>query len=453
MTDHQRADSLDMVQAGVEVTPTLNALARGGTVFERCYNTSPLCVPARTALATGVYPTANGETFNDWAAAKAGDHKPLHQRLAGAGYEVAHVGVHHVRLKPALEERVSFAKFVTTDDYARYRQSSGLGPEYPDGKDEFLREIVENQGGERVRQRYSNTAVAEFPEPVSQFKDGYFQREAEDFLRAPHERPWTLFICLWAPHPPLRVPEPYFSMFDRERLELPENVGHPAEGEPPRRRLGMPAEMAEGISMGEWREVWAAHLGLVRLADDVIGRLLTAVRETGQEERTLTVFTSDHGEHLGQHSMYQKMEMYDQAIRVPLIFSGPGVGRARLATPVSHLDVVPTLAELLGLDAGAGLDGASLCSSLKGGAEPRERTLFGQYSGNYMIGDIRRAAITRRWKYVFDPDDAPELYDLENDPLETRNVAADPANAEIVADLRGRLADWHTARGDWVRYD
>ena len=88
MTDHQRADSLGMVQAGVEVTPNLNKLAGAGTLFERAYNTCPLCVPARTALATGKYPTKNGVVFNDWRGVRAGDHIPIHQVLYEAGYEI-----------------------------------------------------------------------------------------------------------------------------------------------------------------------------------------------------------------------------------------------------------------------------------------------------------------------------------------------------------------------------
>jgi arylsulfatase A-like enzyme len=454
MTDHQRADSLGMFQAGVEATPALNAMAKNGVVFERCYNTSPLCVPARTALATGLYPTFNGETFNDWESKRAGDFKPLHQMLAESGYTVGHVGIHHVKLKPKLEDRVAFEKFITAEDYARYREEAGLGPEYPEGRAPYLREITENQDGQEVRQRYSNTAVARFEEPLAQFKDAYYAREAEAFMRAEHQQPWALFVCLFSPHPPLRVPEPYHSMFDPAKLDLPANVGLPAKNEPPNRRRGMPAQMAEGISMEEWRRVWAAHLGLVRLADDVLGQLLATLDATGQAEQTLTVFASDHGDHLGQHCMYQKMEMYEAAVRVPLVFSGAGVTRSRSATPVSHLDIVPTLLDVLGTGTctGTDLDGISLRTSLADGAEPPEHTVFSQYSGNYTLGDIRRAAITRRWKYVFDPQDAPELYDLESDPLEICNVAADPANAKVMAELHRELAEYHSARGDWVKY-
>ncbi|MHC4915844.1 MAG: sulfatase family protein [Planctomycetota bacterium] len=183
-----------------------------------------------------------------------------------------------------------------------------------------------------------------------------------------------------------------------------------------------------------------------------IGDILDVLDETCQMGRTLTVFTSDHGDHLGQHGMYQKMEMYEQAVRVPLIFGGSGVSQGRVGTPVSHLDLVPTLRALLGGEAGQDLDGASLRAAIESGAEPHERTLFSQYSGNYMRGDIRRAAITRRWKYVFDPDDAPELYDLEQDPLETRNLAVDPQHAETLLRLHHELAEYHRSRGDWVKY-
>lgn len=451
MTDHQRADSLGMVQSGAEVTPNLNRLAEGGTAFSRAYTTCPLCVPARTALATGLYPTRNGEVVNDWRGRDATDCKPIHQYLAEAGYEVAHIGVHHIRVAPELRERVDFSKWVSTEEHVRYLSQRDM-TNCPGEQKDFQREVVENQGGEGVKVRYSGTRCVEWPHDADHFKDAYFCSEAVEFINRPHSRPFALFLYLWAPHPPFWVPEPYASRFQPERITLPANVGTPTEGEPPGRRRGIAAQLAEGLSEEEWRQVWAAHLGLVNLADEGLGRVLSALDEQGLRENTLVSFTVDHGDHLGQHQMYQKMEMYEQAIRIPLIFSGPGVRNQRFNTPVSHLDVVPTLLEMLGLSPDTELDGQSLASSLTRNQTVTPRPVFAQYSGNPVIGDTRRCVVSGQYKYVFDPDDAPELYDLEVDPLEMTNIAAQDPSDPAVKELHETLSAWGTAHGDWVQY-
>lgn len=452
MTDHQRADSIGMVQAGIEVTPNLNRLAAEGAVFARAYTTCPLCVPARTALATGKYPTRNGAVFNDWKGVCAGDHKPIHQYLAEAGYEVGHIGVHHIRVKPTIQERVPFVRWIDNSSYNRYLAEKGIDVTPPEGIDAFRREILENQDGKLVRVKYSNTRCAVWGHPAEHFKDIYFCREAVEFLGEGRSKPFALFVYLWAPHPPLRVPQPYASLFDPDKIELPSNVGLIPEGEPPNRRHGIAAQLAEGVSMEEWRKVWAAHLGLVRLADTGIGHILQTLEESRQAENTIILFTVDHGDHLGQHRMYQKMEMYEPAVRIPLIIRVPGCRSRSFDQPVSHLDVMPTLLDLMGVEIPDDLDGDSLADSILSGTPPPERPVFSQYSGNPTIGDIRRAVITRRYKYIYDPADIPELYDLEDDPLEMRNLAADPAYQEVVRRLHEMGKSWAEGHGDWVDF-
>lgn len=306
-----------------------------------------------------------------------------------------------------------------------------------------------------VEVRYSSAETAVWPGPAEHFKDMYWCREAAGFLRERkgNERPFALFLFLWAPHPPLRLPEPYASMFDPDRIDLPPNVDEPAVGEPPGRRDGIAAQLAEGLSEAEWRRTWAAHLGLVRLADDGIETVLAALDESGLAEDTLTVFTVDHGDHLGQHRMYQKMEMYEQAVRIPLVFSGPGIAPTTFGAPVSHLDVMPTVLEMVGVSGPEGLDGISLASSLTAGDAPPERAVFSEYAGNPTTGDQRRAIITRRYKYIYDPDDMAELYDLERDPLEMHNLARDPACADVLHRLHEECRRWHVQHGDWVDFD
>ena len=448
-TDHQRADSIGAVQAGVEVTPNLNRLAAEGTHFQRAYTTCPLCVPARTAIATGQYPTRNGVVYNDWRGARAGDHKPLHQYLAEAGYEVGHIGVAHIRVAPTLRERVDFSRWASNAEYSQFIDEKGIDDRSTD-LNRFKRAITENQEGERTPVSYSNTETAVWPHPEEFFLDSFYGQQAVEFLEQKRNKPFALFVYLWAPHPPLRLPEPYSSLFDPANIDLPPNVDQPAAGEPASRRRGIAAQLAEGLSMEAWRRVWAAHLGLTHLADAVVGRILSTLNVSGCRDETLVLFTTDHGDHLGQHRMYQKMEMYEQAIRIPLILSGPAIEAQTCAVPVSHLDLMPTLLDRFGLESPDPLDGISLLPFLEAGTPLPERSIFSQYSGNPVVGDLRRAVITRRHKYVYDPDDSPELYDLERDPLEMRNIAAE--EPDITSQLHQECRRWGESSGDWVEF-
>ena len=447
MTDHQRADSLGMNQAGVEVTPNLNRLAAQGTVFERAYTTCPLCVPARTALATGKYPTKNGVVINDWDGETAGNHATLHELLKRHGYDVGHIGVDHIRVAPGLKERVSFEEWLGDQEYWDYLDAIDFQG-WPENPDYFRRRVQENQGGVLVECRHSNTETDVWPDDVEHFKEFFWCRRAVEFIKQKREAPFALFLYLWAPHPPLRVPEPFASMFQPEELSLPVNVGVPSEGEPSVYRKGAPAQLAEGVTPEEWRRTWAAHLGLVNLADTAIGRILDGVREAELAPDTQIVFTSDHGDHLGQHSMYQKMEMYEQAIRVPLIFAGPDIAAQRVDAPVSHLDIMPTLLELLDVPIPGDLDGQPLSPTLRAGSAPAVRPVFAQYSGNFALGDIRRCVVSGDYKYVWNPSGETELYDLECDPLEMNNLAGAPEHEELLQRLHENCREWGSSHSD-----
>jgi arylsulfatase A-like enzyme len=358
--------------------------------------------------------------------------------------------VDHIRISPPLRERVTFSTWIDSRDYNTYLAGLGIDRS-ADDLTPFRRAITENQNGKRVPVYYSNTVSAVWPYAAEHFLDAYYCQQVVDFLTQSRNCPFALFLYLWAPHPPLRVPEPYASKFDPAELVLPENVGLKAEGEPPGRRRGIAAQLAEGLADEEWRHVWAAHLSLVNLADAGIGRVLSVLDSSEQSDRTVVCFTTDHGDHLGQHAMYQKMEMYEQAINVPLIMKGPSIQKQVVGEVVSHLDLLPTLLTLLELPIPEDVDGLSLAETLTlGHSAPENRIVFSQYSGNPTIGDIRRAAITQRYKAVFDPADSAELFDLEVDPLEMRNLADNKAYRDIHQELLLKCRTWALEHDDWV---
>lgn len=428
MTDHQRADSLGMIQDGQEVCPALNRLAEGATVFERAYTTCPLCVPARTALATGVPPHINGVIVNDWAGVSAAPYPPIHRLLHQAGYQVAHVGVDHIRVAPSLREQVPFAFWYSNPDYRHYLEALGLPRPDLSGYRRTCREW--RTDGSMVTRAYSSAATGVFPYAAEHFLDWQFAEAACRFLGERAQTPFALFVAFWAPHPPLVVPEPYASLFRPEAIDLPKNVGRESQGQPEAVRLGVPAQLGEGLQEEDWRNAWAAHLGLVRLADAGIQRILEALQRSGHAENTVIVFTVDHGEHLGAHGLYQKMECYEEAIRVPLVTRVPGAPPRRCKGLVSHLDIAPTLLDLLGLPVPDHMVGRSLREVIFNGAPVRREAVFSAYDGNPEAGIRRRAIVGERWKYVWHPfQGADELYDLWEDTCELVNLADQPTYA------------------------
>jgi arylsulfatase A-like enzyme len=444
-SDQQRADSLGMVQAGVEVTPALNRLAAEGVLFTRAYTTCPLCVPARTAIATGFPPHTSGVVLNQGFAAPE-RFQVLHQFLAEAGYGLGHVGIHEVRTEPELPKRVRFATWYSDPDYQEYVRQKGLA--LPDPSP-YRRECGEHAADGSIEYRqYASTHTGVFPYAREHFRDWQFADAACAFLREVKERPFALFVDFFAPHPPLLVPEPYAHLFPPERIDLPANVGRRAVPEPPALRRGVPAQLAEGVSEGDWRTAWAAHLGLVRLMDDCVGRILKVLDERGLAEETAVLFTSDHGDHLGAHCLYQKMEMYEEAIRTPLVIRAPGARRGTHRGLVSHLDLLPTVLELGGLPVPEDVPGKSLRGVLSGGTGPQREAVFSTYDGNFVIGDARRCVIGQRFKYVWYADAGEELYDLERNPGELVNLAAEPGFAEEKASLRALGRQWAEATGD-----
>ncbi len=436
MTDQQRADTIGMEVGGVPVTPALTRLANESAWFRTAYNACPLCVPARTALATGVAPMKSGAIFNDLTGCAAPKLPTLHKMLYDAGYEVAHIGVNHVTVSPPLKTALPFAAWEDDDSYAAYASEQGISVARIDSDVTMVSELCENGYQKRP---YSNERVTVWPHDTAQFKDVWFCEKALAYLQRPHEKPFALFVCLWAPHPPLQVPAEYLKLFPAANFSLPKNTALEAEGQPVGRRFGAAMQLGAHVPKENWRQVWSAHCALTRLCDDRLALILQALQKSDLAKNTVTVCTVDHGEQLGQHCMYQKMEMYEPAVRVPAVFSVPDTLPASFHTPISHLDFLPTVLDLLGVAQKSALDGISLANSIRTGIEPPQRDIFGVYCGNHSQGDQRRMVVRGSYKYVFDGSVA-ELYCLADDPLEMHNLANDSAHAELCAELHSLCA-------------
>ena len=288
-----------------------------------------------------------------------------------------------------------------------------------------------------MRDRASSTYLA---------YDRNIRDAAIDWLRqaaaAPPDKPWCLFVSFVCPHFPLVAPPEFFALYPPDRLPLPRLTGTGDFPDHPVLRKLREVQNYQDHFRDEAhvRTALAAYYGMVSFLDDNIGRVLAALRDGGMQDDTLVVYTSDHGDNLGTRSFWGKSNMYDESAGVPLIMRGPGVAAGRrVATPVSLVDGYPTIIETVGetlsLEDRA-LPGLSLLRVAEGAGE--DRTVLSEY---HAVGSLTGMFMLRfgRWKYVHYEGYRPQLFDLEADPGETRDIALDPAHAATLADGERRL--------------
>lgn len=461
MSDQQKASAIRMYAPGFGIpTPSLERLAARGIRFERCYTPHPLCVPARVSFWTGRYPHQHGARTNEILMPPGERH--FAGMLKGAGYRLALFGKNHCF--PADQEAALF------DD--RY-VFSHPGPEPADCESEAVAEVVRwiRSGRQPGQRRQSEPRVNPY-DPECCPTAVLARRTARFLDELPPEQPFCAWVSIPDPHGPLQCPEPYASMHPPESIRMPpwSDGDLPAKMERwrvYRRLLGY-----DEITEEQLRLRVSIYYGMIRFLDDAVGRILDALDRRGLTENTVVVFTSDHGDYAGEHRLGDKSGTFvDCMTRVPLLVSWPGrLPEGAVDTNVvSLLDVMPTCLGLAGIERPAGIDGRMLPGT--GGDPPRD-AVFSEYGAGgprLHLEDLPRLLDTGweqdrppipllrwreaegrpkmvrmgRYKYVFDPhDEIDELYDLESDPWELTNLAADPAHAAVRASLRDRLLAW-----------
>lgn len=466
-TDEQRADTMACYGNTFIRAPGLNALARESFVFENAYVTQPVCTPSRASILTGQYPHTCGCTHNNIPLRP--DTKTLAERLP-ADYLCGYYGKWHLgdeinpqhgfsrwvsiedMYRPHYSNKADLARF---SDYHHYLASQGFAPDL-----ESL--------GQRV---FGRTAAAN--RPVEHTKASFLGREAEQFIREAKDQPFCLYVNFLEPHMPFTGP--LNDLYDPAAVPT-----GPAFYRPPRGASRLHALMAERYMAGSkfgldlsteqgMRRLRARYYGLVTLLDAAVGRILGALEETGQAERTIVVFTSDHGDMMGDHGIVAKCVMYEEAVRVPLLMRVPWLGRQerRVGGAVSQVDLVPTLLDLMGQPAPDGLDGRSRADVLRGSDTLAANDVFIEWNGDENFeaagvpvdvpdadGNRLRGAPWRNiishdgWKLNLCPADRCELYDLNADPYELDNRIDDPAQRGRIRDLAARIRAWQDRAGD-----
>ncbi len=468
-TDEQAPDTLAAYGNRLIQMPNLNRLAEKGTVFEKAYVSQPVCTPSRSTLLTGLWPHQSGVTENNIPLDP--EIPCLPEMLDTDRHATAHYGKWH--LGDEIFAQHGFEEWRGIDDgYAkRYRD-----PERQNEVSEYHRWLVGRGRTPSNGKRFGRDQAARFPEYLG--KPAYLANEACDFLRRNRDNPFILYVNFLEPHMPYFGPRD--GQHDPEQIPLPANFHNPPGADQPLKlRVFCEAYRDKGHSgyplktESDWREMIARYWGLCSLVDTHVGRILSTLEELGLDENTIVVFTSDHGDMMGSHQLLAKCVMYEEAVRVPWIVRLPGQNEGRrVRGPVSQIDMVPTLLDLLGADVPERLPGRSRAAWLRDdGPTELDEDVFIEWNGpntgivgeaperfvvpeslleevtpeelrNSVTDPIRTLVTPDGWKFNRSSRGDHELFNLTDDPGETRNLASDPAHGERMRELSARIDVW-----------
>ncbi|MVA19775.1 choline-sulfatase [Agrobacterium vitis] len=434
--------------------PHLKALAARSARFQNNYTSSPLCAPARASFMAGQLPSRT--QVYDNAAEYVSSIPTYAHHLRRAGYYTALSGKMHFVGPDQLH---GFEERLTTDIYPA---DFGWTPDY-------------RKPGERIDWWYHNlgsvtgAGVAEITNQMEYDDEVAFlanqklyhlSRESDDADR----RPWCLTVSFTHPHDPYVARKQYWDLYEDSNHLLPD-VGVLADQDPHSKRLIHACDYDNfNVTEEDIRRSRRAYFANISYIDDKVGELIDTLTRTRMLDNTTILFCSDHGDMLGERGLWFKMNFFEGSARVPLMVAGPGIAPGLHQAPTSNLDVTPTLCDLAGISMDEIMpwtDGMSLKGMIGGDARTAPVLMEYAAEGSYAPMVCIREG---QWKYVHCVLDPDQLFDLERDPQELTNLAADPAYADVLADFTAkREARWDMARFDasvresqarrWVVYE
>ncbi|MEO7650079.1 MAG: sulfatase-like hydrolase/transferase [Bryobacteraceae bacterium] len=441
-TDEQRADTLAAYGNHRFRVPVLNKLAANSIVFDRCYDTQPVCTPARSSVMTGLWPHTTGLLSNNIPLPKST--KTFPELLADSSYRTGYMGKWHlgdeVFAQHGFEEWVSIEdvydahftaeKGTARSSYHHFLASRGYKPDAPESKPvKFSR----------------NFAVRR---PIEHCKPAFLATEASHFIEKYRDEPWLLYVNYLEPHMPFYGP--LNDLHSDTEAPVPANYpGDNIEREPELYRRSRAKTRENGFdgedlkSRPGWQRLNRNYAGLCSQVDESVGRILKTLEDSGQADSTIIVFTSDHGEMMGAHSLIGKSVFYEEAIRVPLLMRVPfrQYKPHHVAQAVSHIDLVPTLLELMGRKAPPNLPGESLVPMLSGKPR-RDGHVYLEWHTLPKGPNGRTVLSPDGWKMsLFDTDNCL-LFHREKDPLEMTNLYYRKESQETISRLRSQIEGW-----------
>jgi arylsulfatase A-like enzyme len=428
-------------------TPNIDKLAARGVRFDRAYCAFPLCGPSRNSMLTGLYPNstgilANSQIFRQTIPTQVS----LSQAFRLDGFFAGRIGkLYHYNVPNSIGTNGH-------DDPGSWELE--LNPAGVDRLEEQpkITTLTPNQFGGTLSWYAS-------PQADAKHTDAMMAADAEWVLERcakKQDRPFFLAVGFFRPHTPYVSPRSYFDLYSEAQMPV-----HPTldknPPEVPAAALGSYKKEQDKLTDELRRQAAQAYYASISFMDAQVGRVVDALDRLGLAEKTIIVFTSDHGYHIGEHGLWQKQSLFEGSARVPLLIVAPGTAGkgAVVKTPVSHIDLYPTLTELAGVKAPTNLQGQSLVPMLKDPAAKGRGWALTQVvrGGNFNRQGAAPAVAdkgqrffgyslrTDRWRYTEwdEGNQGRELYDHENDPKELSNLAAKPEHATTVAGLSTQL--------------
>ncbi|MGH9626782.1 MAG: sulfatase family protein [Bryobacteraceae bacterium] len=427
MTDQHRFDALSCAGNPIVETPNLDRLARQGVRFTRAVCSSPLCGPSRASLLSGQYQHGHRCSGNA-EISKAGMPESVDtwdEILARRGYHTEYHGKWHTGSANRSHYADGLPYYLKL--YHDYLAGKYPGRRPRDGEaiDRYTHWPYRYLPVDRMMLRATKEGLdmphhneaGEHTVPAEESLTAWTVTRVIDFLRRKPPRPFCVTCSILQPHAPLIATRPYCGLYDPARIPLPapgEDVFTPSDRAAiPKVLTRTPDGLGTFISL---------YYGLIKEVDDWTGRLLDALDENGYAENTLVVFTSDHGEMLGEHARVSKMVFYEGSLRVPLILRLPGrIPKGRqLAHIASGADLAPTILDYLGVSAPSGMHGRSLKPVIEGRRSEWDFA-YSEVRANPRMPNAQRILRTAEWKLVFKGGES-FLYDLEKDRNESRNL-------------------------------
>jgi arylsulfatase A-like enzyme len=460
LPDQQRADTITCYGGKKVHAPNLNKLASESVVFERAYVTHPVCTPSRSSLMTGTWPHINGCIRN--SVPLDGRFRVFAEMIEDEDYHTGYLGKWH--LGDDGPARRGFHEWISTEergDYTDFLLSNGVTPDEKDGV-------------------FSELAISNLPLELSRPK--FLEKHACDFIEKNRHDPFILVVAFVEPHSPYNGPlndEHPLSEIDLDpTATLPESENIPLryrlmrewqQARAIRDRQRLSQQFFFGVTPDEYRSIKQRYLGLITLVDQSIGAILGCLERFGLSDHTIMVHTSDHGDSLGAHHLFAKETMFEEAARVPLLIRLPGQKRSKvIPQPVSHIDFVPTLLDLLGQPKQPQCAGKSLLPVIQEVALPPE-SVFIEWAPNRTkikkgtslaprrtikraVHESTRSVVSSDgWKLCLRDKDLNELYDLKADPMEAQNLHEDRQYVSVISRLAARIQRWQESANDKLR--
>jgi len=437
MVDEMRFDAMGCAGHAVVKTPTLDRLASQSAFFRNAYTVSPVCCPSRASTFTGRYPHVHGVRRNGLA---YNDNEIfLPSILKHYGYRTAIAGKLHFNPK-----RYGFG-------FDRFWSYTAEGPEPELGHMAYL----SKKHGKNAAKWASKPGTCPWPEdelgkdvgefayPLEDFETEWITDRSIAYLRdsARQKEPFFLFSSYLKPHSPSVEPKPYFDMYDAATIPV---VPLPPDVKERRAKLkgNSRRKVVDDVTMQ--RRMTALYYGAISHIDTELKRLFDELDRLGLRRNTVVVFTSDHGNMLGDRGLWFKDFMYEGSAHVPLMMSVPGSRARKLDPVIESIDLMPTLLDLAGIPVPAGIQGRSFRPMLEKGAQPGWK--------NRCISDLTATMhLAGGYKFIDNNNGSLELYDLKNDPGEKTNLAGDPKYRAQLQSAQDALAKWRTEQPPAVR--